>query len=97
MLSDTDKSYGTSSVAENDGISEVLDARGLACPMPLLKAKLALNKLKHGERLKVLATDSGSERDFPAFAKLSGHELLVNGNQDGVYTYVIKKVEAQTE
>jgi len=55
---------------------DCVDARGLACPMPLLKARLALNQLAAGQVLKVVATDAGAQRDIPAFARLSGHELL---------------------
>ncbi len=53
-----------------------VDATGLACPMPLLKAKRALNAMQVGQRLRVLATDQGSVRDFRVFAEQSGHLLL---------------------
>ena len=53
-----------------------LDARGLSCPMPLLKAKLALNQMQVGQVLMISATDAGSQRDFERFAGLSGHQLL---------------------
>ena len=53
-----------------------LDASGLNCPLPLLKAKMELNKLQSGAVLKVIATDAGSQRDFRTFAKLAGHALL---------------------
>lgn len=53
-----------------------LDASGLNCPLPLLKAKMELNRLASGAVLKVIATDAGSQRDFRTFARLSGHELL---------------------
>ncbi|MBR9912825.1 MAG: sulfurtransferase TusA family protein [Gammaproteobacteria bacterium] len=69
-----------------------LDARGLQCPLPLLKAKQALNQLSAGERLRVMATDPGSRRDFATFARLSGHELLQSTVVDGVYLYVLQKV-----
>jgi tRNA 2-thiouridine synthesizing protein A len=68
-----------------------VDARGLACPLPLLKAKQALNKLQSGERLKVLATDVGSVRDFRTFAQLSGNLLLESTEQDGCYFYILEK------
>lgn len=68
-----------------------VDARGLDCPLPLLKAKQALNKLASGERLRVLATDPGSQRDFKVFAQLSGHRLLeALAVQDG-FSYLIEK------
>ncbi len=69
-----------------------VDARGLACPLPLLKAKQALNQLASGEKLKVFATDEGSVRDFKTFAELSGNILLESSQDDAFYTYVIQKV-----
>lgn len=68
-----------------------LDTRGLACPLPLLKAKQALNTMASGETLRVQATDRGSQRDFRSFAEQSGHALLESTEQDGVFTYVIQK------
>ena len=71
-----------------------LDARGLDCPMPLLKAKRALNGMRGGERLRVLATDKGSVRDFEVFARQSGHPLISSEERDGVFIHVIEKQEA---
>lgn len=68
-----------------------LDARGLRCPMPLLKAKQALRDLAAGQLLRVLATDAGSVRDFQAYAQLSGQELLAFAEVDAVYCYLLKK------
>lgn len=68
-----------------------VDASGLNCPLPLLKAKLALNTLAPGAVLKVVATDAGSQRDFRTFAKLSGNELLSETAQAGAYTYWLRK------
>lgn len=68
-----------------------VDASGLNCPLPLLKAKLALNTLTVGAVLKVVATDAGSQRDFRTFAKLSGNELLNETAQAGTYTYWLRK------
>ena len=68
-----------------------VDAQGLACPMPLLKAKLALNNLAIGGVLKVLATDAGSQRDFHSFAKLAGHSLLHQTVEQAVFTYWLRK------
>ena len=68
-----------------------LDARGLDCPMPLLKAKRALNAMQRGERLQVLATDQGSVRDFRVFAQQSGHLLLASEEIDGVYRHLLQK------
>ncbi|MCU1716793.1 sulfurtransferase TusA family protein [Pseudomonas sp. 5P_3.1_Bac2] len=68
-----------------------LDASGLNCPMPLLKAKLELNRLASGAVLHVLATDAGSQRDFRAFAKLAGHELLREEEESGIFRYWLRK------
>ena len=68
-----------------------LDARGLDCPMPLLQAKRALNSMRVGQRLQVLATDQGSVRDFRVFAEQSGHVLLASDESDGVYRHLLQK------
>lgn len=68
-----------------------LDAIGLDCPMPLLKAKLELNRLPSGAVLKVVASDPGSQRDFRSFAKLAGHALLHEEVEDGLYRYWLRK------
>ena len=68
-----------------------VDATGLACPMPLLKAKRALNAMQPGQRLRVLATDQGSVRDFRVFAEQSGNRLLASSQKDGVYSYLLEK------
>lgn len=69
----------------------VLDVKGLNCPMPLLKAKKALNEMAVDEVLRVLATDPGSVRDFEVFSRQSGHPLLESGEEEGVYFYVLRK------
>ena len=68
-----------------------LDASGLNCPLPLLKAKLELNRLPSGAVLKVIATDAGSQRDFRVFARLAGHALLREEEEDGVFRYWLQK------
>ncbi len=68
-----------------------VDATGLRCPLPLLKAKQALNSLKSGEIVKVSATDAGSVRDFHVFAELSGHRILNFTEIDGRYEYILRK------
>ncbi|MCP8464212.1 sulfurtransferase TusA family protein [Pseudomonas sp. ZM23] len=68
-----------------------VDASGLNCPLPLLKAKLELNRLPSGAVLKVIATDAGSQRDFRAFAELAGHSLLREEVEAGVYRYWLRK------
>jgi len=71
--------------------NQEVDARGLRCPLPLLKAKQALNTMTVGESLQVLATDQGSVRDFRTYTDLSGHVLLSFTEQDGEYCYLIEK------
>ncbi len=68
-----------------------LDARGLNCPLPILKAKKAINAINSGEVLKIIATDPGSVKDFEAFAKQTGHDLLETTEEGGEYTFMIKK------
>ncbi len=68
-----------------------LDATGLSCPLPLLRAKQALAGMSSGQVLHVMASDPGSARDFPAFAKQAGHELLEAAEKDGTFHYVIRK------
>jgi len=71
-----------------------LDARGFDCPMPLLKAKRALNTMAAGECLRILATDKGSVRDFQVFAAQSGNALLSTEERDGVFIHLIEKAKA---
>jgi len=68
-----------------------LDATGLLCPMPLLKAKRALNAMASGEKLRVTATDQGSVRDFQVFAEQSGHILLASDEANGIYVHILQK------
>ena len=72
-------------------IDAFLDVCGLACPLPLLKAKQALNKLTSGQVLKVTCTDPGSVHDFEAFARQSGHHLLAFEQLQEQYQYWLKK------
>jgi tRNA 2-thiouridine synthesizing protein A len=68
----------------------VLDAKGLNCPLPILKAKKALRDVPVGESLEVLATDPGSVADFDAFCRATGNELVESTQDDNVYRFVIK-------
>ncbi len=72
----------------------VLDVKGLKCPMPLLKAKKALNDLDAGALLRVIATDPGSERDFETFSAQSGHALLSFERQADEFIYLLRKKDA---
>lgn len=68
-----------------------LDASGLNCPMPILRAKKALKELNQGDVLRVIATDPGSVKDFEAFAKQTGNELLESVEEGGSFIYRLKK------
>jgi len=68
-----------------------LDARGLNCPLPILRTKKTLNEMASGEVLRVIATDPGSVKDFAAFAKQTGNELLSSSEGGGEFTFFIKK------
>ncbi len=68
-----------------------LDARGLNCPMPILKAKKAIRDLQPGQVMHVVATDSGSANDFPLFCKQSGNELMESSHEDGEFHFYIRK------
>lgn len=69
----------------------IVDAKGLNCPMPLLKAKQALNGVASRERVLIYATDPGSVRDFEVFSAQSGHKLLESGQSGGTYSYLLEK------
>jgi|TARA_B100000686_G_C16051182_1_gene600030 tRNA 2-thiouridine synthesizing protein A len=68
-----------------------LDARGLNCPLPILRAKKTLNGMNSGEVLKIMATDPGSVKDFEAFATQTGNELLDSSEVDGEFHFLMKK------
>ncbi|MFN3544560.1 MAG: sulfurtransferase TusA family protein [Thiobacillus sp.] len=68
-----------------------LDARGLNCPLPILRAKKALAEVASGQVLKILSTDPGSVKDFAAFAKQTGNELLSTAEAGGEFTFYMKK------
>ena len=72
-------------------IDKELDARGLNCPLPILKAKKALSDMQSGQTLRVLATDAGSVRDFQAFAKQTGNELLEQLTVGTEFTHVLRR------
>jgi tRNA 2-thiouridine synthesizing protein A len=72
-------------------IDRELDVKGLNCPLPILRTKKALSEMISGQVLHVLATDPGSVKDFQAFAKQTGNELLSSGEIDKVFEYFIKR------
>jgi tRNA 2-thiouridine synthesizing protein A len=72
-------------------IDQELDTRGLNCPLPILKAKKALTAMQSGQLLRVVATDAGSMRDFAAFAKQTGNELVEQLTQGNEFIHVLKR------
>ncbi len=68
-----------------------LDARGLNCPLPILRARKALNEMQSGQVLRILATDPGSVKDFESFAKQTGTDLVSQSANDKEYTFFLKK------
>ncbi len=74
-------------------MSKVLDAKGLNCPLPVLKARKALANVALGDCLTVHATDPASRIDFRHFCNMSGHELVDASESDGVFTYVIRRTQ----
>ena len=71
-------------------IDKEIDTRGLNCPLPILKAKKALADMQSGQLLKVVATDSGSVRDFQAFAKQTGNELVEQQTLGAEYVHELR-------
>lgn len=69
----------------------VLDASGLNCPLPIMKAKKAMLSMPVGSVLKVIATDPGSIKDFPALCKTTGYELVSSADEDEKYIYFVRK------
>jgi len=72
-------------------IHKEIDTRGLNCPLPILKAKKALADMESGQLLKVVATDPGSMRDFQAFARQTGNELVEQASQADEFIHVLKR------
>lgn len=68
-----------------------LDVKGLQCPMPIVKTAKAMKELESGDVIQVIATDPGSVKDFAAWSKATGHELLESSAVDGVFRFVLRK------
>jgi len=71
-----------------------LDAKGLNCPLPILKARKALKEVPTGGTLEILATDPGAVADFQAFCRQTGTELLEHSEEDSIYRFLIKHTAA---
>jgi tRNA 2-thiouridine synthesizing protein A len=72
-------------------VKETLDVRGLACPMPVVKTRLAIDKLEVGDVLRVLATDRGSLTDIPAWAEATGNKVVSADDAGGEITFLVEK------
>jgi tRNA 2-thiouridine synthesizing protein A len=70
----------------------IVDTKGLACPMPIVRARKALDTLEAGQVMEVLSTDKGSVNDFQAWIKQMKHELIKHEEENGVYKFYVKKV-----
>jgi tRNA 2-thiouridine synthesizing protein A len=70
---------------------KTLDAKGMNCPLPILRAKKALADVSAGQTLEILATDPGSVADFQAFCRTTGNEMVESGQDGNVYRFVIRK------
>ncbi|MGK9184754.1 sulfurtransferase TusA family protein [Priestia filamentosa] len=70
---------------------KVLDAKGLACPMPIVRTKKAMNELESGQVLEVHATDKGFKNDLAAWSKSGGHEVIEQAEEGGILKFQVKK------
>ena len=82
---------GQHQAAENWTAHEVLDCRGLLCPLPLLKTQQALARLREGQVLEVLTTDPQSQSDLCGWAQLAGHEVVPLAPEGGVYRFYLRR------
>lgn len=78
-------------IGEDIKADEELDARGLKCPLPVIRVRKKIDELKPGDILLVMADDPGAKRDFPAFCKETGHTLLKQWEENGVFKFLIEK------
>ncbi|MFZ5875289.1 MAG: sulfurtransferase TusA family protein [Nitrospirota bacterium] len=74
-------------------VTQVLDCKGLNCPLPVIKTKKAIEQLYVGQVLQMIATDPGSKSDMVAWSKSTGHELLETREEPGVYTFFVRKAK----
>jgi tRNA 2-thiouridine synthesizing protein A len=76
---------------DNVQVTRTLDAKGLSCPMPLLRTKKEIDKIKSGEILEILGTDPGSRNDLPGWCARAGHEFLGEREESGYIRFFVKK------
>src|SRR5260370_18017706 len=84
-------------MSEEIHVDRQLDAKGMLCPMPVISVKRAIKDLQRGQVLVVSATDKGACRDIPAWAEQTGHALLEQTEENGVYTFYIEKAGWEEE
>jgi tRNA 2-thiouridine synthesizing protein A len=74
-----------------DEVSKVVDAKGLACPMPVLLARKGIDEIESGQVMLVESTDAGSKSDIPSWTRDMGHELMTSETEGPIFTYTIRK------
>ena len=72
-------------------VAQTIDTKGMNCPLPVLRAKKAISALDVGDVIEILATDSGAAKDFEAFSRVTGHDLMESTEDGGVFRFLIKK------
>jgi len=72
-------------------IAQQVDARGLSCPMPIVKTAQAIKTVASGQLIEILATDAGSVKDFAAWSRTTGHELVEQSVEGDVYRFVVRR------
>ncbi|MFX0113000.1 MAG: sulfurtransferase TusA family protein [Candidatus Hodarchaeota archaeon] len=72
-------------------IAQTLDAKGLSCPMPVLKSKKAIKGIEIGQVLEILATDPGSMNDIAAWTRTTGQQLLESSEENGIYRFLVRR------
>ncbi len=72
-------------------VDQTVDAKGLSCPMPVVKAKKAMDAMESGQIMELISTDKGSVKDFQAWVKQTNNELLKHEEEDGVYKFYVRK------
>jgi tRNA 2-thiouridine synthesizing protein A len=72
-------------------VAKIVDARGLSCPLPIVKTALAIKEIGSGDLIEVLATDPGSTKDFTAWSRTTGHELVASSVDGNVFRYLLRK------
>ena len=83
----------TNEEMKNIQVNKVVDARGTSCPGPILAAKKSVVDVKVGEVMEILATDSGTQKDIPAWAKKMGHEFLGSMEEAGIFKLYVKRMK----